>query len=209
MIRKLLKELIGVVVLTVMATATGYSQVSISGPSCVVPGVQYRYVINGSWNSSSTISACVTGGSISSGVNCIASSGNVFSTVSVIWKDTVMMRLNIQSSSGNAVLFPMRTQNLNGGSINQADRVKIFNSQIASYAFHCDTASGGACIPVYSYQWQRSNNQVNWVNISGATGKDLVFNGTILVNTFFRRVTTEFNAGTVAYSASALLVKTF
>ena len=209
MIRKLFKELIGTVVLTAMVTVTGYSQVSISGPSCVVPGVPYQYVINGSWNSSSTLSACVTGGSFSSGVSCITSNGNVFSTVSVTWKDTSTLRLDLQSSSGNAALLPMRTQNLNGGTISQADRVKIFNAQVTSYTFHCDTASGGACIPVYRYQWQRSGNQVNWINIGGAISKDLVFNGTILVNTYFRRVTTELNAGTVAYSGSALLVKTF
>lgn len=207
--RKLFKELIGAIVLTVMVTVTGYSQVSISGPACVIPGVPYQYIINGSWNSSSAISACVTGGSFSSGVSCISSSGNVFSTVSITWKDTVMMRLDLQSSSGNAALLPMRTQNLNGGSISEVDQVKIFDSLVTSYTFHCDTASGGACIPVYRYQWQRSDNEVNWVNIGGAVGKDLVFNGSVLVNTYFRRVTTELNAGTMAYSASALLVKTF
>lgn len=207
MIKKILKNAAGI--LLVLISVNGNAQVSISGPGCVIPGITYQYVINGNWNSNSSMSACVTGGSLAEGGSCKSSAGSVYTTVSVIWNDTAVMRLEIQSSAGNATLLAKRTDDLSGGTIIDDDKVKVFDSTITTYGFHCDSASGGACVPNYQYQWQRSDNELNWTNITGATGKDLVFTGSVLVNTYFRRVTTESGSRTIAYSDHALLVKEF
>ena len=42
------------------------SQPTISGPTCVVPGVVYQYTIKGSWKASSTMQVCISGGNFKS-----------------------------------------------------------------------------------------------------------------------------------------------
>lgn len=197
--------------LSIAFTAFGNSikaQVSVSGPQCIIQGITYQYTINGNWNNSSTVKVCLTGGRLLSGEKCSPDSMKATS-VFVVWSDTSYRKLDVTSSSGNTSIIVLATTDLKGGGINESDRVKVYDSTVNSYTFHCQVASGGSCTPVYSYQWQKSEDALNWTNISSATGKDLHFSGSIIVNTFFRRVTMETNSNTVAYSDTGILAVPF
>jgi hypothetical protein len=184
------------------------AQVTVSGPQCIIPGITYQYIINGNWNAFSTIKVCLRGGKLASGERCTSDNERPTS-VFVIWNDTSFRKLDVTSSLGNTSLVTQATTNLKGGGINEGDRVKLYDSTITSYTFHCGVAKGGSCVPSYSYQWQRSDDGLNWTNISNATGKDLQFLERIIVNTFFRRVTTETNSNTVVYSDTGILAVPF
>jgi hypothetical protein len=185
-----------------------FAQVSVSGPSCIISETTYQYVINGNWKQPSWMRVCITGGKLITGNRCMT--GNVVvSSVFVIWKDTSYRKLEINSSSGNISLAVQGTTKLNGGHLHDSDRVQVYYPARASYSFRCETASGGACIPDYLYRWQKSADGLNWININGATGKDLQFSGNILVNTFFRRVTTEIKSNSMAYSDTGILTIRF
>lgn len=184
-------------------------QTTITGPVCAVPNITYQYVIKGNWTDSSMVQACLTGGKFSSGGTCLSGPGNRISMLSVIWSDTSYMKIAVASSNGNASLVVEATTNLDGGMINENDNVQVYDSTAKGYNFHCEYPGGGSCNPVYTYQWQKSENAVNWVDIKGAAAKDLFFSDKILVNTYFRRVTLEKNSSSVAYSNQGLLVVVF
>jgi hypothetical protein len=184
------------------------AQVSVSGPLCVIPGITYQYIITGNWNSSSTMKVCIKGGLLSTGDTCTPGS-TIASSVFVVWSNNGPHKLKVTSSSGNMNVTVQRTRELKGGLIHNSDRAQLFNSTVSNYTFRCEAANGGSCNPNYSYQWQRSEDGLNWTNITGANGKDLQFSGNILVNTLFRRVTTETNSNSLAYSDIGTLVIPF
>lgn len=193
----------------IFVTAKSGAQVTITGPACAVPNITYQYIIKGDWTDSSTAQACLTGGKFSTGETCLSGAGNKISILSVIWSDTSYMKIEITSSIGNTSLLVEPTTNLDGGMINESDNIQVYDSTAKGYSFHCEYPSGGSCNPVYTYQWQKSANAVNWADISDATGKDLFFSEKVLVNTYFRRVTLEKNSSSVAYSTQGLLVVVF
>ena len=127
--------------------------------------------------------------------------------VLVIWNDSVTDRkIAVTSDLGNASLMVTGTTELNGGLVDDSNKVEILNADQHNYLFNCAVATGGSCDPNYTYQWQSSTNQLNWTNIQGATSKDLEYSGTIAVSTFFRRVTIETHSNIVAYSDSGQLM---
>ncbi|MBI3138219.1 MAG: hypothetical protein HYZ15_06515 [Sphingobacteriales bacterium] len=181
------------------------AQVSITGPACILPGNAYQYVIHGSWNAGATVQLCVQGGVFQNGGHCIAA-GEKPSSVIVTWSDSALMKLSLVSGSGNASMEVQATSALTGGAINDSDLVKTYDPGIGEYQFRCGDASGGACNPIYSYQWQKSVDGLNWINIGGATAKDLVFNSNLKVSTQFRRMCMESGSNTIVYSGTAMLV---
>ncbi len=201
------KNLLSLLIAFAMMGNSLTAQVSVAGPVCIIPGITYQYVVNGPWNSSSAMHVCITGGFLNTGAICTA--GTIESSVFVIWNDTSYHRLELTSSSGNINVTVQQTNELRGGEILDSDKTQLYDSTVASYTFRSKAASGGACTPIYSYQWQRSEDALNWSNITGATGKDLQFSGSVLVNTFFRRVTMEINSNTLAYSDTGMLVIPF
>lgn len=184
------------------------AQPTISGPQCILPGTTYHYIITGNWNSLSTVTVCVTGGKLVSGSACSPANG-IAGQVFVVWKDTSFRKVDVSGSAGNASLLVTGTTNLNGGKIQDTDRVQIYVANTTLYTFHCSDAQGGSCSPRYSYQWQRSNNALNWTDIPLAIGGSLQFSGTIMVNTFFRRVTFDARSTSIAYSDNAQLTVPF
>lgn len=179
-------------------------QVSVVGPVCVMPGITYHYTITGNRDAASTMRICITGGILNTGQTCTPDSA-IINSVFVIWDDTGSHKLEVTSSVGNVSLSVMHTNVLQGGSINASDKSKVYDSTVATYTFHCGLPNGGSCSPNYMYQWQKSTNGMGWVNISGSTGQDLQFSGSISRNTFFRRITTETKSNTIAYSDWATL----
>jgi len=184
------------------------AQVSISGPQCIIPGNQSQYVITGNWVSDSWMKLCVRGGILEGGQQCNVS-GKIMTAVIITWRDSSYHGLELISSLGNVKLELKSTSDLKGGEISESDKIRVCESGVTNYTFRCAPAKGGSCEPKYSYQWQRSDNGLNWTIISGADKKDLKFTGTVKVNTYFRRVTTESGSNIIAYSDHALLAVTF
>jgi hypothetical protein len=206
MVRHFLGKPFFLLVLLLAATGTSLmGQVSISGPSCVIPGLTYQYIISGTTNVATQL--CVSGGRFPDGDTCIKSS-NMFMTF-VVWSDSGTHRLELTSPAGNASLAATVTTELNGGQMQQSDRERLYDSTMTSYTFHCVAASGGGCQASYAYQWQRSENNLNWTDIPGATELNYTYAGRLLVNTYFRRVTIELSSQTVAYSNNGLLLILF
>jgi hypothetical protein len=50
--------------LMMLSTLLAVSQVTISGPTCVVAGTVYQYTITGTWDSTSTMQVCLSSGVI-------------------------------------------------------------------------------------------------------------------------------------------------
>jgi len=200
------------VCLTILLVLIGFAvsaQVLIKGPSCVIPGVTYHYIISANWDSVAAMQVCITGGKLKTGDTCSPSGGKPFGSVFVIWDQGVPGSLNIKSSLGDASLSVAQTTELHGGQLISKEKIQTYVKGVINYTFHCSAASGGSCNPSYTYQWQQSTNSVNWTDISGATEQDLVFTGEISYNTFFRRVVLEKNSNTEGYSEVAQLTMGF
>lgn len=183
------------------------AQVTIKGPTCVVPGRAYHYVIKGNWDSTSTMQVCITGGLMKPGIPC-SIDNKVVSSVFVTWNEGANGTISVKSSSGDVSLSVTGTKELNAGIVTATEREQTY-SKGKSFTFHCSAATGGSCRPVYTYQWQKSIDGLSWTDISGSTGKDLAFTESILMNTFFRRVVTEKNSNTIGYSEIAQLTVVF
>jgi hypothetical protein len=89
--------------------------------------------------------------------------------------------------------------NLTAGAIGSAQTI-CYNTAPAGLT-QTTAPSGGT--GSYTYQWQSSANNSNWVNISGATSATYG-PGTLTGSTYFRRAVTSGSCGTV-YSASVLI----
>ena len=102
--------------------ASAFSQVSLTGPECAMPGLSYQYLISGKWDSSSKMHVCVTGGAIAGGSTCTAD-GPPLSSVVVIWNEKATGgTITVTSTSGNASKSIGITTSISPGSIAQADK---------------------------------------------------------------------------------------
>src|SRR5882724_11277569 len=79
-----------------------FSQISISGPTCVIPGQSYTYTISGGWSQLTNMSWCVSGGVITGATgNC--KSGTPLPQVTVTWSTTLTngtLSLNTTTPTG-------------------------------------------------------------------------------------------------------------
>lgn len=186
-------------------SSTVWGQVNIKGPLCVIPGLTYQYLFTG--NAGVATQVCIKGGRLLNGDTCVSSENLSF--IFLVWNDTGSHRLELTSSSGNTTISVQATTELNGGQIEDVDRERVYDTTATGYTFHCTAATGGSCQTTYIYQWQRSDNNLNWTNIEGATGVNYTFSGKLMVNTYFRRVTRETAAQAIAYSDHGLLAVVF
>jgi hypothetical protein len=183
------------------------SQVTITGPFCILPGITYQYNIQGSWDSASTMQVCITGGVlIGSNSSSGCTTGNkVVSDVLVTWNNVNSGSLNISSNKGNTNLSVNIISPLNAGAIGGSVKSQMINTGTTPVSISCSVATGGACSPAYTYQWQESPNSVSWNDISGASSKDLKFSAAIIETKYYRRKTIETVSGTIAYSDVAMI----
>jgi len=208
MISLKLREIVGGIVLAgliLVANENGFAQSSISGPRCVTPGITYQYLIGGKPSASALIRVCITGGHLTSGSAC-SSMGATQNMVLVIWDSSASSRkIALTSGSRTDSLVVMGTMDLRGGVVDDTDKVQSYSKVIGVYTFHCSQSIGGSCSPNYKYQWQSSDNGMNWRDIDGAVDKDLRFKGNISGSTYFRRITNELQSNSIAYSDWARL----
>lgn len=182
------------------------AQVRIVGADCVFPGSPYQYIINARFDSTLTnLSICITGGKLQNNNTCIPG-GSRPNTIVVIWDTSATKKIELQSSQGNAS-FPVRlTSQLHGGNIVSGDLLQISDSTIHAYNFRCSDPVGGSCSPAYIYQWQESTDGVVWRNIINAKSKDLTYTEALQTSLFFRRMVTDADSNTSAYSDLCQLI---
>lgn len=181
------------------------AQVTISGPTCVIPGTTYMYTMQGITTTSS-VSVCVSGGVVAdAGINCISGTGITYFTVN--WSAGVLNgSLTINSSSGNASLATNITFPLTGGLIDSLSQMQFIDTLTVAAQINCSPATGGSCTAVSTYQWQQSDDGTIWSDIESAASQNLSIGGPLKHNKFYRRKVSD--AGTITYSdiASVIIV---
>ena len=174
------------------------AQVSISGPSCVAPGIEYQYTISGGWNSGTSMDWCVTGGTITGYGTC--KSGTPWPQIYVIFTSGTGRKIDLTTSIGNATLNITIVPVLLPGTIPPPTSQNIYWGQMAGQ-INCPIATGGSCsTPVNTYQWQQSTDNVNFTDIIGATNQNLPFTSGPFSTTYYRRKVTVSPEGTIGYS---------
>jgi hypothetical protein len=198
------KTLLLLILVTAGTCLPAWSQVSISGPACVMPGAPYQYLINGQWDSASTMQVCANGAVILGSTNTCTANGSPVAAVSVTWSAGLGVGgLSLTSTSGNATLSVTITRPLQAGAIDTGGQTQNIGFNLAPVNIPCGPDTGGACKPVYTHQWQSSPDNVHWTDISGATGQNLTGIAAQKQTIFYRRKTVETVTGGIAYSNSA------
>ncbi|MGC4038696.1 MAG: hypothetical protein QM764_22220 [Chitinophagaceae bacterium] len=174
---------------------SGFSQLSIEGQTCVLSGTEYLYNLRG--NIPDGAQVCVNGGTIT-GVTSSCTSALGGGSIRVTWTDK-KGTISLKSGQGNASLDVVVTMPLDPGTISSV-KAELISFKASCSAISCGKPTGGGCSATYSFQWQRSLNNLNWEDIKGATGQNLGALSALTDTYFYRRRVTENNSQTVAYS---------
>ena len=189
--------------LILFAAINSQAQFTISGPTCVTTGVAYTYAISGSWTTSTFMSWSISGGVIT-GTSNTSTSGTPKPSISITWNNTSSgtVTLNTSNPSGSTNKNVTIAATLSPGALTGGGSQNItYNTLPATIT--CAVATGGNCSPAYTYQWQSSLNNVSYSNIVNATGQNLSFSTGLTQTTYYRRMVTETNSGSIAYSNAA------
>ncbi len=178
----------------VVFSVSAYSQMSITGPTCVVSGTLYTYTIAGNWSSSTNMVWTVNGGTISG-----SSSGTPLPQIHVTFSSSGSVQVHTTNPTSSPSVTVTAAPVLSGGTLSNTSQT--INANIVPATINSSTAaSGGSCSPSYSYQWQSSPNNVTYTNISGAASLSLSFTTGLASTTYYRRMVTETSSNTTAYS---------
>jgi len=184
--------------------SSAHSQPVITGPTCTVPGTVYHYRITGSWKASSNMQVCIAGGTFKSKDTavraCTPQGGAPLGSVLVIWTNPGSASLTLTSSLGNSTLNVTVVSPLQPGTIDSSSLKQSITYDSLPAMITCSLDFGGSCNPVYKDQWQQSLDNLGWIDIPGATSKDLLVKAPLIQSTFFRRRVTETTSGTIGYS---------
>jgi hypothetical protein len=204
---KLPRSISFIALLLFLQNSEGYGQVSITGPACVVPAIEYQYNISGNRTDTTNMQLCITGGSIA-GIADSCYNGTFLPLVRVVWSDTISGSISIGSSAGSTTLNVNLTHALQGGKIDSLAAVQVIQPGGIPAAINCSVATGGTCISDYWYQWQQSADHVYWSDISGANETRLSFSTGLNSLIYFRRKVVVKGSGNEAYSDAATILIT-
>jgi hypothetical protein len=196
--------------LAMVMTLSADSQVTISGPTCVVAGTVYQYIISGKWDSLSTMQFCLSSGAIADSTgtrNCSATSAPLAAML-VIWNDSASNTgtISLTSSIGNTSLTVNFAEPLIPGSIDSVSQTQFVAIDSIPLPIICSLDTGGSCNPTYYYQWQQSPDMGSWTDVAGGNAQNLAFTSPLAQTTFFRRKVTETVSGTIGYSNAAMVI---
>ncbi len=175
------------------------AQGTITGPACVKPSFEYQYLINFTGKFKNKSEICITGGRlVDSKSECTQI--DTFAAVKVIWDaKAVRGKISFASAKGNAAFDVNIIEELNPGTINTRKSQLIeYNSKREQIT--CGPATGGSCNPSYEYQWEISEDAIEWKEIKGSTDVNLANQEQQKRPFFYRRRVTEKTSGMVAYS---------
>jgi len=203
------RKLIGYVCLLIcsLLTDNAVAQMSLSGPACVLQGVQYQYEIGNRGTDTSSVQFCITGGVIADTNATCSKTGN-FSFIRVIWTDSIGGVISVKSTSDSSSLNVSVTTVLDAGEIDTTNRLQTVSSDSVPPSIHCSPSTGANCNAVYVYQWQQSQDGVGWSDIAGAVSGSLSFTAPIGQSTYFRRKVIEQISRTDGVSDVALIIVT-
>ena len=97
------------------------------------------------------------------------------------------------------------TQPLVGGLIDTNLIRQVIDSEAVPAVITCSSARGGSCAPAYSYQWQQSEDNLAWMDMTTQKNLSLGFSQALPKVLFFRRMVVETGSTTVAYSNTAVV----
>src|SRR5579863_5527352 len=137
------------------------SQVTITGPTCVNPGITYQYLINNQWDSGATMQICLQGAVTADLGQSCTQNGAPLRYVLVVWNAGLSGgSLNLTSTAGNTTLAVTLTTPLKAGTIS-VSKMQSVGYDSLPVAIHCNPDTGGSCKPVYQHQWQQSYDNVH------------------------------------------------
>ena len=185
----------------------GFSQISISGPSCGVTGsTSYFYAVNsnGNFEGVSGMQWCVSGGTILQAYgtsvtgNSTCQTGTNVTSIIVQWNSS-SGSVTLYTPIGNAPGFNLPIAGaLQPGTISNTSQTIPYNSN--PVAISCSVATDGHCSPSYQYQWESSPDNLNWGLVPGQTLQNLPLTQNLIQTTYFRRRVQEVNTFTFKYS---------
>lgn len=185
--------------LAVFILGNSYSQVSISGSTCVVRGSVYSYSIVGNTTPGASMQWCVSGGTILNNNGGTCKTGPT-TFINVLWDGPSGGTVNLSSSIGSTSLDVDFTTTLNGGAPTPAAQQVAYNGIPSTIT--CTAPTGGSCTSTaYKFQWQQSADTTNWTDIVSDTGASHSFSSGITQTTYYRRKVTIDTK--IAYSARA------
>jgi hypothetical protein len=178
-------------------------QITITGPTCVIAGISYEYLINNHGDSGATMQVCLQGAVTADLGQSCTDNGAPLRFVLVVWNVGLSSgSLNLSSTAGNTTLAVTITTPLKAGTIT-VSKMQSLGYDSLPVDIHCGPDSGGACNPVYQHQWQQSYDNVHWTNVSLATAGDLLSLPAQKQTIFYRRKTVETGSGMIVYSDAA------
>jgi hypothetical protein len=191
--------------LSLMQGLKAFSQVKIAGPECIVPGTEYQYDFYGQWDKQSEMNVCVEGGLLArDNTNCY--SGKAITYIRVIWNDeTTKGKISVTTSSGSGSYNIKPTRVLQGGKIDSTSKLQLVQSDAIPRTINCAVAKGGNCSSSFAYQWEQSDDNLHWTEITGSVFKDLSFPTALNHTVFFRRRIFDSASNSVAYSDIAIV----
>ena len=182
-----------------------YGQLSIKGPSCVVAGIQYQYIINGIAPGSTSMQICLSSGVIA-GTDSSCHTGSPVTFIRIVWNASSTGSITISGAAGSAVFNVNKTIVFSAGKIDSVSRNQIVNKGVVPVTIDCSDPKGGNCAPTYVYQWQQSVDGMKWTDIPGCLSKRLKFLSPLLATAYYRRKTTETVSHAEQFSDVALVV---
>jgi len=199
------KKIFSVVMPVVLFALSAHTQVSIAGPACVTTGVVYMYNISGKFDSTTTMKVCITGGTIdTTGSPC--SNGRFQPFIKVSWNAGISSgSIALTSSIGSANFKAGITTVLSSGTIESTSKIQSTDSTKVPAIIRSTAATGGGCSPTYIYQWQQSNDNMDWQDIAGETGQNLVLKSSLRKSLYYRRKVTVKGSDSEAVTEAAAI----
>lgn len=190
----------GFLITATLSFLNGNSQLAIIGPDCVLSGMQYQYNISG--NIPVGTKLCISGGKLSNSSTCANELSVGF--VKIVWSGT-SGSITLTSDSGSLSKAVRITLPLQPGDIETNGKKQFIKYNNSPSFISCTMPTGGGCGASYSFQWQRSLDNLDWENIIGATGQNLSSVTALTETYFYRRKTVESISGSIMYSNSAVV----
>ena len=162
--------------------------------------MQYQYNISG--NIPVGTKLCISGGKLSNSSTCANELSVGF--VKIVWSGT-SGSITLTSDSGSLSKAVRITLPLQPGDIETNGKKQFIKYNNSPSLISCTMPTGGGCGASYSFQWERSLDNLDWENIIGATGQNLSSVTTLTETYFYRRKTVESISGSIMYSNSAVV----
>ena len=207
---KFLKEAFLLNTIILLTILQSYSQNTISGPTCVKAGVQYSYLLSAYYSDpNTTFNYFLTGGggTLSTGGTSGSHPGPGTVNILVTWTQAASSgTIRLSSPNGLTTLNVTVAPTFVTGTITAGQNQNI-NYNVTPATINCSAASGGTCSsPNFVYQWQQSPDNINYINVDGASSQNLSFTTSATQTTYYKRLVTETTTNQTGYSNVASVI---